>query len=80
MSKAGEHLLAAARQMVEVVKLDDDALTGTRWHDHRGEIRVMTVCEGWIMARRKGCAPFLVHKSEWFEQLGFPSPTPKAPS
>ena len=30
-------------------------------HDH--EVRVMAVAEKWVMMRRKGCAPFLVHLS-----------------
>lgn len=32
---------------------------GVWWHDCRGNIRVMTVCEGYVMARRPRCAPFV---------------------
>lgn len=29
------------------------------WHDPFGNVRVMTVCEGYVMARRPHCAPFV---------------------
>jgi hypothetical protein len=32
---------------------------GSRWNDERGEVRVMAVVEGYVVLRRKGCAPFL---------------------
>jgi len=32
---------------------------GSRWADREGEVRVLGVVEGYVVARRKGCAPFL---------------------
>lgn len=29
------------------------------WHDKWGDVRVMTVCEGYVLARRPHCTPFV---------------------
>lgn len=29
------------------------------WHDPLGDVRVMTVVEGYVVARRPRCAPFI---------------------
>jgi hypothetical protein len=28
-------------------------------------IRVMGTVEGWVVARYKGCAPFMLHQNDW---------------
>jgi Fe-S cluster biogenesis protein NfuA len=45
----------------------DEPITEGRWQSraHGGEIRVMAVVEGWVVARHKGAAPFLCHSSDW---------------
>lgn len=30
------------------------------WHDDIGDIRIMAFAEGYVMARRRGCMPFLL--------------------
>jgi len=41
--------------------------TGSRWR--RGSdprvIRVMGTVEGWVIARLKGRAPFMLHENDW---------------
>lgn len=46
---------------------DDEPITEGRWQSraHGGEIRVMAVVDGWVVARHKGAAPFLCHSSDW---------------
>ena len=29
------------------------------WHDKYGNVRVMTICEGYVLARRPRAAPFV---------------------
>ena len=31
----------------------------TLWQDDHGQVRVMGIVEGYVVVRRKGCAPFL---------------------
>jgi len=38
---------------------------GSRWIDDHGEARVMSVVEGYVVARRKGCAPFVMTSREF---------------
>lgn len=38
---------------------------GSRWTDGHGEARVMGVIEGYVVARRKGAAPFLMSAREF---------------
>ena len=43
---------------------------------YKGEIaRVMTVTEGWVVARKKGCMPFLVRERRAAQLLREPSET-----
>jgi len=35
------------------------------WHDSRGSVRVMTVCENYVMARRPRCVPFVRHVNDF---------------
>lgn len=35
--------------------------------DRYGPLRLMAIAEGYVMARRKGCAPFVVSIDEWVE-------------
>jgi hypothetical protein len=38
--------------------------------DHiRTSVRVMAVAEGYVMCRRKGAAPFIVHMSDWYRRF-----------
>lgn len=32
---------------------------GEQWRDEHGPVRVMAIVEGYVVARRKGAAPFL---------------------
>lgn len=36
-----------------------------RRHDQYGEMRLMSEAEGFVMVRRKGCAPFVITRVEW---------------
>ena len=35
--------------------------------DQYGSMRLMAVVEGYVMARRKGCQPFVISIKEWNE-------------
>jgi hypothetical protein len=37
-----------------------DIQSGFRWYDIHGQVRVMAVADGYVMARRPGCGPFVV--------------------
>ena len=37
-----------------------DIMPKQRWRDKHGEIRIMAIVEGYVVARRKGKMPFLV--------------------
>lgn len=47
------------RNKVVAMKNDVNLDVGQVWKDEMGEVRIMAVAEGYVMARRKGCAPFL---------------------
>ena len=48
--------------------------------DKYGPFRLMTVSEGYVMARRKGAPPFVVTIDEWVEiGRGNPQATPLRP-
>lgn len=68
MTRAGERLVAAAGEVLAMVRLEDDALVGSRWTDRLGTVKIMGVVDGWIVARRPKCAPFLVHKNDWLQR------------
>lgn len=36
----------------------------SRWHNG-AESREMGRVEGWVVVRRKGAAPYLIHEKEW---------------
>lgn len=42
---------------------------GQWWRDPHGEVRVMTVCEGYVMARRPGAAPFVKSASNFMQEF-----------
>lgn len=42
-----------------------EPVRGQHWQDADGPVRVMTVVEGYVVARRKGCAPFLMSVREF---------------
>lgn len=39
----------------------DQIVPGTRLRDGYGSVYVMSVCGNWVMARRRGCVPFVKH-------------------
>jgi len=39
------------------------------WGDNIGPVRVMVVCEGYVVSRRKGCAPMLLHVSDFVKRF-----------
>lgn len=41
------------------------ALIPTERHDKDGQLKLMAVAEGYVMARRKGCPPFVVPVQKW---------------
>ncbi len=43
---------------------DDCPRVGGRLHCPDGTARIMAICEGWLMLRKKGAAPFLLHQSD----------------
>jgi len=43
---------------------DKVKLTKDRWHNG-AESREMGRVEGWVVVRRKGAAPYLIHGREW---------------
>ena len=46
-------------------------------YDRYGEFRLITEAEGYVMARRKGCTPFLITRTEWDSFRRYPIPGPK---
>lgn len=42
-----------------------DVKPRTFWQDRRGTVRVMGIVQGWVVARRKGAAPFLTFLSDF---------------
>ena len=53
---------------------------GSRWTNRRvnhGNIaKVMGVVDGWVVARHKGCAPFLRHVNQWHDAYELAPPLP----
>lgn len=76
MGKAGKRLIAAAKECLAMVRLEDKALTGSRWTDQYGTVRVMAVVDGWILARYPRCEPFVTHKDKWLQRFA-PLPSEK---
>ncbi|TSJ60497.1 hypothetical protein FO470_17245 [Starkeya sp. 3C] len=57
------------------------ARAGQKWRDTRGDyslgtrleiVRVMAVAEGYVMARRLGCMPFVMRAAEFADQFTGP--------
>ena len=42
-----------------------EPMRGEHWQDADGPVRVMAVVEGYVVARRKGCGPFLMSVREF---------------
>lgn len=42
-----------------------EPVRGQHWQDEVGAVRVMAVVEGYAVARRKGCGPFLMSSREF---------------
>lgn len=51
-------------------------LAGQRWSDEHGEVRICAVVEGYIVARRPGCMPFIESPAKFCERFRPPSPQP----
>lgn len=49
------------------IELQHQQAIGERWYDGFGEVRVMAIADGWIMARRPGCIPFVTYMTQWYE-------------
>jgi hypothetical protein len=41
---------------------------GAVFEDSLGKIKVMGVIDNWVMARRKGCAPFVYHINNFLQR------------
>lgn len=70
MGEAGKRLITAAKECLALVRLEDKALSGSRWTDQYGTVRVMAVVEGWVLARYPGCEPFVTRKDKWLQRFG----------
>lgn len=58
---------AAVKRYSNGLTADDsrERLRGRRFGERRGSLRLMARSEGYVMVRRKGCAPVLMTEAAW---------------
>ena len=51
------------------VELKKQPFVRETWYDAIGPVRVMAIADGWMMARRPRCCPFVTYITHWHERF-----------